>query len=428
MMNAHERAGAQIYDLIDELYPICRSITGNGVRESLGRLQKLVPIDVHEIPSGTSVLDWTIPDEWNIRDAWIKDGSGTTVVDFRRSNLHVVNYSVPIHRRMPFQELRSHLFTIPEQPDWVPYRTSYYRQTWGFCLSHNQLQQMSDGEYEVCIDSNLEPGHLTYGELRVPGEEADEFLISAHICHPSLCDDNLSGVSIAAHLGRHMLDQKQRRRSYRFLFIPGTIGAITWLARNAEHVGRIRGGLTLVCLGDANHLTYKRSFNGQAEIDRAVAHVLGHSGEASEIIDFFPYGYDERQFNSPGFRLAVGSLMRGRHGQFPEYHTSADDLAFVSREQLGKSYHTLRQVIEILERNRSYQNLFPYGEPQLGKRGVYREMGDADQTKQLAMLWVLSLSDGRHSLLDISERSGVDFQLIRWGADVLAGCGVLKEI
>jgi aminopeptidase-like protein len=428
MMNAHERAGAQIYDLIDELYPICRSITGNGVRESLGRLQKLVPIDVHEIPSGTSVLDWTIPDEWNIRDAWIKDGSGTTVVDFRRSNLHVVNYSVPIHRRMPFQELRSHLFTIPEQPDWVPYRTSYYRQTWGFCLSHNQLQQMSDGEYEVCIDSNLEPGHLTYGELRVPGEEADEFLISAHICHPSLCDDNLSGVSIAAHLGRHMLDQKQRRRSYRFLFIPGTIGAITWLARNAEHVGRIRGGLTLVCLGDANHLTYKRSFNGQAEIDRAVAHVLGHSGEASEIIDFFPYGYDERQFNSPGFRLAVGSLMRGRHGQFPEYHTSADDLAFVSREQLGKSYHTLRQVIEILEGNRSYQNLFPYGEPQLGKRGVYREMGDADQTKQLAMLWVLSLSDGRHSLLDISERSGVDFQLIRWGADVLADCGVLKEI
>jgi aminopeptidase-like protein len=212
------------------------------------------------------------------------------------------------------------------------------------------------------------------------------------------------------------------------LFIPGTIGAITWLARNAEHVGRIRGGLTLVCLGDANHLTYKRSFNGQAEIDRAVAHVLGHSGEASEIIDFFPYGYDERQFNSPGFRLAVGSLMRGRHGQFPEYHTSADDLAFVSREQLGKSYHTLRQVIEILERNRSYQNLFPYGEPQLGKRGVYREMGDADQTKQLAMLWVLSLSDGRHSLLDISERSGVDFQLIRWGADVLADCGVLKEI
>jgi aminopeptidase-like protein len=428
MMNAHERAGAQIYDLIEELYPICRSITGNGVRESLGRLQKLVPIDVHEIPSGTSVLDWTIPDEWNIRDAWIKDGSGTTVVDFRRSNLHVVNYSVPIHRRMPFQELRSHLFTIPEQPDWVPYRTSYYRQTWGFCLSHNQLQQMSDGEYEVCIDSNLEPGHLTYGELRVPGEEADEFLISAHICHPSLCDDNLSGVSIAAHLGRHMLDQKQRRRSYRFLFIPGTIGAITWLARNAEHVGRIRGGLTLVCLGDANHLTYKRSFNGQAEIDRAVAHVLGHSGEASEIIDFFPYGYDERQFNSPGFRLAVGSLMRGRHGQFPEYHTSADDLAFVSREQLGKSYHTLRQVIEILEGNRSYQNLFPYGEPQLGKRGVYREMGDADQTKQLAMLWVLSLSDGRHSLLDISERSGVDFQLIRWGADVLADCGVLKEI
>ncbi len=428
MSQADEGPGGEIYDLIRELYPICRSITGNGLRETLGRIQRLIPIQVHEIASGTSVLDWTIPNEWNIRDAWIKDCSGTKVVDFRRSNLHVVNYSVPIHRTMPFQDLRAHLFTIPEHPDWVPYRTSYYRETWGFCLSHNQLRQMSDGEYEVYIDSSLEPGSLTYGELVVPGREEDEFLISAHICHPSLCNDNLSGVSVAAHLARQMLDRNDRRHSYRFLFIPGTIGAITWLDRNKDHLERVRGGLTLVCLGDASPLTYKRSWHGQAEIDRALSHVLGHCGEQSAIIDFFPYGYDERQFNSPGFRLAVGSLMRARHGQFPEYHTSADNLEFVDPDQLAKSYHALRRLIEILEGNRCYQNLFPYGEPQLGKRGVYREMGDADQNKQLAMLWVLSLSDGRHSLLDISERSGVDFDLVRAGADLLANCGIIREI
>jgi aminopeptidase-like protein len=427
MSQAHERAGAELYDLIRELYPICRSITGNGLRESLGRIQRLVPIQIHEIASGTPVLDWTIPKEWNIRDAWIKDGTGTKVVDFGRSNLHVVNYSVPIRRSMPLEELRSHLFTIPDHPDWVPYRTSYYRETWGFCLSHNQLQQMTDGEYEVCIDSSLEPGHLTFGELFVPGEDEGEFLISAHICHPSLCNDNLSGVSIAAHLARDLLGQKQRRRSYRFLFIPGTIGAITWLARNAHHVGRIRGGLTLVCLGDASHLTYKRSFQGQGEVDRVVAHLLRHCGEPSEIIDYFPYGYDERQFNSPGFRLAVGSLMRGRHGQFAEYHTSADNLDFVDPDQLARSYEFLRRVIDTLEVNRCYRNLFPYGEPQLGKRGVYREMGDADQTVQLAMLWVLSLSDGTQSLLDIAERSGVGYELIRRAASVLEECKVLEE-
>ena len=286
---------------------------------------------------------------------------------------------------------------------------------------------MSDGDYDVCIDSSLEPGHLTYGELLIPGEREDEFLISAHICHPSLCNDNLSGVGVAAHTARHLLEEKRRRRSYRFLFIPGTIGAITWLARNRDRLEQVRGGLTLVCLGDASQLTYKRSFIGHAEMDRAAVHALAHSEESSEIIDFFPYGYDERQFNSPGFRLPVGSLMRGRHGQFPEYHTSADNRDFVSRAQLAKSFQTLGQVIKILEGNRCYLNLFPYGEPQLGKRGVYSEMGTADQAKQLAMLWVLSMSDGRHSLLDIAERSGADFERVCDVAGILANCGILEE-
>jgi aminopeptidase-like protein len=426
-MESSEQVGAEIYDLIQQLFPICRSITGDGVRESLRRLQRVIPIEVREVPSGTPVFDWTVPNEWNVRDAWVKDASGTKVVDFQRSNLHVVSYSLPVNRQMSFQELRPHLFTIPEHPDWIPYRTSYYRETWGFCLSHNQLQRMTDGDYDVCIDSSLVPGHLTYGELLVPGEREEEFLISAHICHPSLCNDNLSGVSIAAHMARRMLDEQRSRRSYRFLFIPGTIGAITWLARNRDRLERVRGGLTLVCLGDSSHLTYKKSLSGNSEIDRAAAYALAHSGESSEIIDFFPYGYDERQFNSPGFRLPVGSLMRGRHGQFPEYHTSADNLEFVRPHQLAGSYHALRQLVEILEGNRTYQNLFPYGEPQLGKRGVYREMGDADQARQLAMLWALTLSDGRHSLLDIAERSGADFALVRDAAAVLVNCGVLKE-
>jgi len=426
-MESSDRVGAEIHDLIRNLFPICRSITGKGVRQSLRRLQQLIPLEIHEVPSGTSVLDWTIPNEWNIRDAWIKDVTGTKVVDFQRSNLHVVSYSQPVRVRMSLRDLRPHLFTIPEHPEWIPYRTSYYRESWGFCLSQNQLHQMPEGDYDVCIDSSLEPGHLTYGELFLPGECKDEFLISAHICHPSLCNDNLSGVSIATHLARHLLDQTQRRRSYRFLFIPGTIGAITWLAQNVDRLDRVRGGLTLVCLGDASPLTYKRSFVGSSELDRAASHVLTHSQEASEVIDFFPYGYDERQFNSPGFRLPVGSLMRGRHGQFPEYHTSADDLEFVRPDQLAKSFHAIRRVIAILEGNRSFLNLFPYGEPQLGKRGVYREMGDADQAKQLAMLWVLSLSDGRNSLLAIAERSGIDFEMVRDAADMLAKCGILRS-
>jgi aminopeptidase-like protein len=426
-MAPDEQVGSDIYRLIHELFPICRSITGDGVRESLRMLQRLIPLEVHEVSSETTVLDWTVPKEWNIRDAWIKDAAGTKVVDFRQSNLHVVSYSVPVRRRMSFAELRPYLFTIPEHPDWIPYRTSYYRETWGFCLSHNQLASMTEGEYEVCIDSSLEPGALTYGELRVPGALKDEFLISAHICHPSLCNDNLSGVSIAAHLARQMLDQGRCRRSYRFLFIPGTIGAITWLACNRDDLERVRGGLTLVCLGDASHLTYKRSFSGDAEIDCALACALAHAGEPSQTIDFFPYGYDERQFNSPGFRLPVGSLMRGRHGQFPEYHTSADRLEFVKPDQLAKSFQVLHRAIEILEGNARYRNLFPFGEPQLGKRGVYREMGDADGAKQLAMLWVLSLSDGRHSLLDIALRAAVDFRLIRDAARVLVGCGLLEE-
>ncbi len=412
--------GAEMYGLLRELYPICRSITGEGVRETLRLLGRVAPIDTTEVPSGTRVFDWTVPREWNLRDAWIANARGERVVDFRRSNLHVVSYSVPVRRRIGLAELRDHLHTLPDHPDWIPYRTSYYAESWGFCLSRKQYEALDEPEYEVCIDSTLRDGSLSYGECVLPGEREGEVLISAHLCHPSLCNDNLSGLAVSVFLAR-ALRERPRRYTYRFLYVPGTIGSISWLARNPEAAARVRHGFTLVCLGDAHPLTYKRSIGGDAEIDRAAAHVLAHAEPGARVVDFTPFGYDERQFNSPGFRLPVGSLMRGRHGEFPEYHTSADDLGFVSAEQLERSHAAALAIVEVLEGNRSYRSLSPYGEPQLGRRGIYRALGGEARLAELqyALLWVLACSDGSQALLAIAERSGLPFALIRRAADLL---------
>ena len=412
--------GASLLALMGELYPICRSITGDGVRRTLDIVGRYVPLALHEVPSGTQVLDWTVPREWNIKDAWIKNDRGERVVDFQKHNLHVVNYSVPVRARMSFEELRPRLHSLPQKPDLIPYRTSYYEDNWGFCLSEKQLQKLGPGEYEVCIDATLEPGSLTYGELLLPGESEDEILISTHVCHPSLCDDNLSGIAISAHLANALLKQERRRMSVRFLYAPGTIGAIVWLAQNRERL-RVKHGMTLTCLGDTHPFTYKRTLNGQADVDRAAVEVLRSSGLAHQLIDFFPYGYDERQYNSPGFRLPVASLMRGRHGQFPEYHTSGDNLEFVHAERLVESYRVVRDVVFALDGNRRYRNLAPYGEPQLGKRGLYRALGGTNiADMQLALLWVLNLSDGSCDLLEITKRSGLSLAAIYGAAELLA--------
>jgi len=402
--------GQELFDCVTQLYPICRSITGAGVRETLAYLDSIVPLKIHEVPSGTDVLDWTVPDEWTIRDAWVKNASGQRVVDFQESNLHVVNYSVPYHGRMSLDELRPHLFTLPDRPDWIPYRTSYYQENWGFCLSQNQLDALPDGEYEVCIDSSLLPGSLSYGEVLIPGDSAEEVLVSCHICHPSLANDNLSGMAIAAYLARH-LQSLSLRFSYRFLFIPATIGSIAWLARNEAVVPRIRHGLVLACLGDAGRLRYKRSRQGDSFIDRAAIHILQQQGE-HEVLEFSPYGYDERQFCSMGFNLPVGRLSRTPHGCFPEYHTSADNLDFVTPAALANSLFTCLQIFQVIENDRFYLNQKPYGEPQLGKYGLYDPIGGLAESSalQMAMLWVLNLSDGHHSLLDIAERAGLKFQ------------------
>jgi aminopeptidase-like protein len=424
-----EDLGRQMYACVEDLYPICRSITGDGLRETLRRLGQHLPLTLHEIPTGTPVFDWTVPKEWNIRDAWVTSASGERVIDFRKSNLHVVSYSVPVRARMPLSELKAHLHTLPEHPDWVPYRTSYYRETWGFCLSQRQLDALPEGEYEVCIDAALEAGHLSYGECYLPGETTDEVLISCHVCHPSLANDNLAGAMVAAFVARH-LRGLPLRYSYRFLFIPGTIGSIVWLARNEANAGRIKHGLVLACLGDSGAPTYKQSRRGNAIVDRAAAHVLRARGEEHRVTAFSPYGYDERQYGSPGFDLPVGCLMRTPHGQYAQYHTSADNLDLVRPAALGDSLALTLAVLHVIEADRIYVNQNPKCEPQLGKRGLYRSMGGLRDAgfDELAMLWVLNLSDGDHRLLEIADRSGYSFDVVHRAAQVLVEHGLLKEL
>ncbi|HEY7114438.1 MAG TPA: DUF4910 domain-containing protein [Thermoanaerobaculia bacterium] len=412
--------------LMEELYPICRSITGHGLRQTLSAVARRIPLGLVEVPSGTRVLDWTVPDEWNIADAYVADARGRRVIDFRSSNLHVLNYSEPVRKKLSLAELKPRLFALPEHPDWIPYRTSYYDRRWGFCLSQRDLDALPDGEYEAVIDSRLEPGALTYGELLLPGETSEEILLSTHCCHPSLANDNLSGIALATAIAG-LLAAARRRYSYRFLFLPGTIGSITWLSRNEAAVSRIRHGLVVACVGDAGHLHYKKSRRGDAEIDRAAAHVLARSGRAHALLEFSPYGYDERQYGSPGFDLPVGSLTRTPHGRFPEYHTSADDLAFVRDEALADSLDVYLEVLSVLEENRRWINTSPKGEPQLGRRGLYRAIGGLPDPEghSFAMLWVLNLSDGRHDLLAIAERSGLAFEVVAGAAARLAEAGLL---
>lgn len=413
---------------MSELYPICRSITGNGVRETLRIIKKHIPLTIHEVPSGTRVFDWTIPKEWNIHDAYVKTSSGEKVIDFRKNNLHVLNYSVPVNKTLSLGELKEHLFSLPDHPDWIPYRTSYYKENWGFCISHNQLMNLKEDEYEVCIDSSLDNGYLTYGECYIKGKNPEEMLISCHICHPSLCNDNLSGMVLAVSLANH-LSKTTLSYSYRMLFIPGTIGSITWLCLNEKDIERIKHGLVAACLGDPGKFTYKKSRQGDAEIDRAVTHVLRTSGHDYEILDFTPFGYDERQYCSPGFNLPVGCFMRTPHGCYPEYHTSADNLEFVRPECLEESFSTFLSIISVMENNRSYANRNPKCEPQLGKRGLYEMIGGqrGKKERELAMLWVLNLSDGSNTLLDIADRSGLEFSVIKEVADTLVENNLLRE-
>jgi aminopeptidase-like protein len=422
------KAGAEMYELIAELYPFCRSITGNGVRQTLNSLQKHIPLVLNEVPSGTKAFDWEVPREWNISDAYIKNSKGEKIISFSNSNLHVLNYSIPVNKKVNLEELKKHVFTLPDRPDWIPYRTSYYQESWGFCMSHNQLKRLTDDTYEVFIDSTHTEGSLTYGEYYIKGEKEDEILISTHICHPSLCNDNLSGIAVSAFLAKILGNQKLKY-SYRFLFIPGTIGSIVWLHKNEKTVYKIKHGLVATLLGDDSDFTYKKSRRGNAEIDMAAEHYLKSAKIPYKIIDFIPYGYDERQYCSPGFNLPVGCLTRKPHGEFPEYHTSADNMDFVKPHRLAESLSVYLEILNILENNSTYINLNPKCEPQLGKRGLYDKIGGTNETQiiQLAALWILNMSDGKNSLLDISVKSGIEFSIVKKSADALYDCDLLKE-
>jgi len=417
--------GLALHAQLKSLYPICRSITGDGVRKTLAQLQSEIPVDVHEVPSGTQVFDWTVPREWNIRDAWIESSDGLRVLDFQNHNLHVMSYSVPIRETLSLEELLAHVHSLPDRPDAIPYKTSYYKETWGFCMSHRARQALKEDRYQVCIDSALTQGSLTYGEYLIPGATRDEVLVSSHICHPSLANDNLSGIVVAVALAKTLASRSNLRYSYRFLFIPGTIGAITWLARNEELVSRIQHGLVLSGVGDAGAMTYKRSRRGTAVVDRAVEHVLKTSRLPYSIADFTPYGYDERQFCSPGFNLPVGCFCRSPYGTYPEYHTSDDNPEFVKAESLSESLATLVRVIDVLEGNSTYLNTNPKCEPQLGSRGLYKELGEESDT--MAMLWALNFSDGDRSLLDIAERSDLPFERLLRVCRMLESHGLLRK-
>ncbi|MEM8897692.1 MAG: DUF4910 domain-containing protein [Bacteroidota bacterium] len=420
---------ARMRAFMERLYPICRSITGDGVRQTLAILQEINPLEIFEVPSGEAVFDWTVPKEWNIKDAWIKNGRGEKIVDFQEHSLHILNYSIPIHEKMNWEELKSHIYTLPAQPDLIPYRTSYYSENWGFCMRHKDFELLGEGKYEVFIDSSLDEGSLTYGELFIPGKSEEEVLFSTHICHPSLANDNLSGMLVCSMLAQ-WLRERENRYSYRFVFIPGTIGAITWLAKNEEKTENIKYGLVAPLLGDEGGFTYKKSRRGDTEIDSMVAHVLKMEGVDHQVREFSPYGYDERQYCSPGFNLAVGNLCRTPYSEFPEYHTSGDNLEFVKDDSLKESLEILKKIVGSLEANQTYINLSPMCEPQLGKRGLYDATGGSSNVKdaRMAMLWLLNQCDGTNDLLQISIKSGYSIELLEEVTQILLAKGLLKTV
>lgn len=424
----------ELYGLCERLYPIGRSITGAGVRETLALLREQVPLEIHEVPTGTRVFDWEVPREWNLRSAYVESPDGERVIDYARHNLHVVGYSEAVDTVVSREQLEQHLFSLPDQPDLIPYRTSYYQPTWGFCVEDRLRRRLGDGPYRVRIDATLDDGVLNYGEFFVPGSSGREILVSTHICHPSLANDNLSGIAVATHLAARFAAARSApvdplRYGLRFVFVPGTIGAITWLARNRSGLSRIDAGLVLSGIGDAGPFTYKRSRHGAGLMDRLFErHLTDFTG--STVRAFDPYGYDERQYCSPGIGIAAGCLMRTPYGEYPEYHTSGDNLGLISGARLAEAFDLCARVLEDAQRVGCYRNLNPQCEPQLGRRGLYDTIGGANDAKelQLAMLWVLNFSDGAHSTLDIAERSGLALSLLERAVGLLATAQLLEPV
>ncbi|MCM2375141.1 DUF4910 domain-containing protein [Aporhodopirellula aestuarii] len=429
-------SGQVMLDLAARLFHLHRSQTGEGVRETFRILSEYIPLEVQEIPSGTRVLDWQIPDEWRIRDASIATADGKRIVDYADSNLHVVNGSRGVKQTMTWSDLESHVFVADDHPDWIPYRTCFFRDEWGFCVTHSQRDRMreSDAPLHVTIDAEYFPGSMSLAECRLDStvDSAAEHcvLIHCHTCHPSLANDNLSSLVVACQLIDHLRNQP-RRYTYRFLFAPATIGPIAWLAQQTQtQIDAIDHGLVLTLLGDSAPLTYKQTRCGDAPIDAIVSSAIKRQGRSLRLCPFDPFGYDERQFSSPGFDLPMGRLSRAIHGEFPEYHMSADNLEFIQQESLEDSLDALIGITQGIESSRYPLNLHPHAEPQLGRYGIFRAFGQRDDRGdfQAAMMWLLNLADGSHEISGIAHRSGLPDELVKEVADKLAEFELIEWI
>jgi aminopeptidase-like protein len=422
-----EACGTGMHALAAQLFPICRSITGDGVRQTLRVLKEHIPLEMHEVPSGTRVFDWVIPKEWNIRDAYVLGPQGEKIVDFRRNNLHVLGYSTPVDMSVSLAELQRHLYSLENQPDAIPYITSYYEERWGFCLSHNQRLRLDDGMYRVVIDSDLRDGHLTYGELRLPGQSEQEVFLSTNVCHPSMANNELSGPVVTTWLAK-WIQSAPRRYSYRIVFVPETIGSLTYMSRNlAELERKVVAGFNVVCVGDERAYSYLPSRRGDTLADRAALAVLRDRHPDFVSYPYLERGSDERQYCSPGADLPVASVMRSMYRKYPEYHTSLDDLSVITPAGLQGGFEVLRDCLELVERNRVY-TATTVGEPQLGRRGLFPTLGTRDWDSRLrAMLDLLAYADGNHDLIGISETIGIPVHELYALVEVLAGAGLLKE-
>ena len=405
-VSSNIQIGQDIHNLAQRLWPICRSLTGNGVRETLSILKEHLPdLTIHEVKSGSQVFDWQIPQEWNIHDAYIKDPKGNKIIDFKVNNLHVVGYSTPIKQTLCLDELKPHLHTLKGQPTAIPYITSYYSKHWGFCLTHQQFEQLEPGDYEVCIDSTLEDGHLTYGELLIPGESEKEVFLSTYVCHPSMANNELSGPVVTTYLAKWLLGLPKRKYSYRIVFIPENIGSVTYLAKNIDKMKACTvAGYNVTCIGDERAFSYLPSRAENTQSDSVAKHVLTHFAPNYKHYPFIESGSDERRYCAPGVDLPIASVMRSKYGIYPEYHTSLDDLNFVTPNGLGGGYEALRLCLECIERN-EYLRTTVTCEPQLGKRGLYPSLSTKETNDKVRdMMNLISYADGKRTLVEIADK------------------------
>jgi aminopeptidase-like protein len=422
-----EKIYEEMYELLRRLFPICRSITGDGVRETLKIIQEHIPIKIHEVPTGTKVFDWTVPKEWNIKDAYVKDEDGNKIIDFKKNNLCIVGYSTPVDKVVSLAELQEHLYSLPEYPEAIPYVTSYYKERWGFCMAHGQREKLKEGEYRVFIDSELKEGSLTYGELIIPGESKKEVFLSTYVCHPSMANNELSGPVVTTFLTKWIL-REQRKYTYRIIFIPETIGSITYLSRNLEAMKKnVIAGFVVSCVGDDRGYSYLSTRNGNTYADKIALNILSFEHPDFMKYSFLKRGSDERQYNSPGVDLPVCGVMRSKYEEYPEYHTSFDDLDFVSPQGLGGAYATLKACLTLIEKNRKYR-INCLGEPQLGKRGLYPTLCTRSSGNEVkSMIDFIAYADGVNDLIDISNTIGVPVRELYPIIDQLKKAGLIID-